>query len=275
MHTLFYGHSLAFTAILVIGLCIGTSLLGQWVVQRLVSFNQRKGHNDVMGYAAATGGLIYVVLLAFIASTVWVAYDRADSMVNQEASLAGDLFADASMLPKAFSEPAAYALRDYLRSVVTEEWPGMASGKPAAGQGWRLLREFYTDLSRVETVSPVQNAIVQEILTRLNHLYDVRRERIRIASRPSLNPVIWLVVLLGGLLTLAFGWFLGFQKNALHYASNAMIATILGLVIFLIVAFNFPFRGRMQISPAAFETLLKYIDKRVEKLGAETKPSGT
>lgn len=263
MLDLVYGHSLLFTAAAVVGACVGVSLAGQWLIHRLVPLPHRRRHNDVIGFCAGTGALIYVVLLAFIASTVWIAYDRADSLVNQEASLAGDLFRDTSLLPKSFEDSASLSLRDYVQAIIREEWPNMARGERPGRQGWPLLRNFHDELGRVSVVTPVQVAVVQEMLTRLNQLYDVRRERFRISSRPSLDPVIWFVVLVGGLITIAFNWLFGFEMGGLHWASTAMIAATLGLIIFLIVVFNYPFRGQMQISAAPFEQTLKNMERRL------------
>ncbi len=259
-----YGHGFFFTGVLVVGICIGVSLSGQWIVNRLVPLSHRRSHNDVVSYAAATGGLIYVVLLAFIASTVWISYDRADSLVNQEASLAGDLFRDALVMPKSFELEALVSLHDYVQTVIEDEWPSMERGESSGQKAWQSLRAFYMALSRVTPETPVQSAVISEALARLNQLYDSRRERLRIASRPSLHPVIWCVVLLGGLITIAFSWLFGFEKSGLHKISAAMVAATLGLVIFLIVVFNYPFRGQVQVSPAPFRQTLKYMEQRLK-----------
>jgi hypothetical protein len=264
LQTHLYGHSLLVTALLVIGLCVGVALLGQWIVHRYVSLHVRLAHNQVIGFTSATCALIYVVLLAFIASTVWVSYDRADEAVSREASLVGDLFQDASMLPKALEAETIVYLRDYSRAVVNDEWPKMAKGERAKSEGWQLIRKFYTQVSQVTGITPVQVAVIQEMISRINHLYDIRRERLRTADRGSLNPAVWLVVLLGGLITIAFCWLFGFDKNWLHVLSTVMVSITLGLVIFLIVVFNCPFRGRMQISSAPFERMLKHMDKQIQ-----------
>lgn len=260
---LLYGHGLFFTAIIVIGTSIVIALVGQWLTHRLVSFSNRRTHNDVIGFAAGTSGLIYVVLLAFIASTVWISYDRTDGLVEEEASLIGDLLNDAPLLPEPFASQSAVLLHDYVQEVVNEEWPKMARGERVGRQGWLFLRGFYANLGSVQTATPVQNAVVQEMLTRLNRLYDLRRERIRTSARPSLHSVIWFVVLAGGLITIAFSWLFGFEKKGLHKISTALIATMLGLVIFLIVAFNYPFRGQMLISVAPFEQILKHMNGQI------------
>lgn len=266
IHEHLYGHSLLFTACFVIGSCVALALFGQWLSHRWVSLPTRLAHNQVVGFTSATCALIYVVLLAFIASTVWVSFDRADETVSREASLVGDLFQDVSMLPDHFGPKTSIYLRDYARTVLNEEWPKMAAGNPGGGAGWQLIRSFYTEISQAKDVNPVQVAVIQEMIIRVNHLYDIRRERLRTAGGASLNPAVWLVVLLGGLITIAFCWLFGFEKAWLHSLSTSLVAVTLGLVIFLIVVFNCPFRGQMQISPEPFARMLKHMDKRIDAM---------
>ncbi len=261
LRNLLYNHSLLFTAVIVIGFWVAISVLGHWTSHRFLALDHRRSHNDVLGFAASTIGLIYVVLLAFIASTTLISYDRADNLVNQEASIASDLFNDASVLPQPFETQATVHLKQYVEEVINVEWPNMSRGEHAGSTAWPLLRNFYRELSRAHTENPVQVAIIQEMLTRLNQLYDVRRERTRIAARPSLQPVIWFVVAAGGLIMLACTWLFGFEKRGLHLLCTILIAASLGLVIFLIVAFDYPFRGEMAISPAPFERVLDHMNK--------------
>jgi hypothetical protein len=258
-----YAHSLVFIAIFVVGLCAVVGLLGQWLVYRFIPLPLRLTHNQVLGFTSATCGLFYVVLLAFIASTVWISYDRADSAVNQEASLVGDLFQDVSMVSKQFEAQTSVILRDYAQHVVTQEWPKMARGERAGGEGWQLIRKFYTELTELTETHPVKIALIQEMITRVNHLYDIRRERLRSAAGASLNSAVWLVVLLGGLISIASCWLFGFENRWLHSLTTIMISMTFGLVLFLIVVFNCPFRGETQISADPFERIWKHMDRRI------------
>lgn len=264
LHSHLYAHNLQFTALFIIGLSVGISLLGQWVFHRYVPLSTRLAHNQVIGSISATCALIYVVLLAFIASTVWISYDRAEEAVSREAAMVVDLFQDASILTKPLEPEAMVDLRDYARSVVNDEWPRMAEGQPTKSEDLQRIQGFYRKLIDVRDATPVQVAVIQEMISRVNQLYDIRRERLRIASQGSLKPAVWMVVLLGGMITIVFCWFLGFEKNWIHVLSTIMVAITLGLVLSLIVVFNRPFRGRMQISPAPFEDALKHMDERVQ-----------
>src|SRR3546814_8564221 len=73
------------------------------------------------------------------------------------------------------------------------------------------------------------------MLTRLNDLYDARRERL-LAAHDRLQPSVWSVVLLGGLISLLFCWMFGTPHRRFHLGASALVAATFGLVIFLIVS---------------------------------------
>jgi hypothetical protein len=255
--SLLYQHGLLFTGLFMLALFMATGLLGQRVILHLVPLEQRRAHNDVLSAASATAGFINAVLLAFIVFVAWTSYDRAREVVSQESSLTADLFADATVLQGDIGGHVRGELLEYVTTVVDSEWPAMANGLMGRGTtarrpGWQALRHTYADLLELEPTSKSQELVIGEMLKRLNSLYDARRQRLSAASGGSLSPVVWSVVLAAGLLSLAFCWLFGFETGGLHVASTSMVAACLGLVIFLIVALDRPFRGPNQISVEPF-----------------------
>jgi hypothetical protein len=246
-----------FTGLLMLAVFVAIGLAGQWVILRIVPLDKRRAHNDVLGAASATAGFINAVLLAFIVFVAWTSYDRAREVVSQESSLAADLFADATVLQGAIGVHVRGELFEYVTFVVDSEWPAMANGAMGRGTtvrrpGWQALRHTYADLLELEPASKSQELVTGEMLKRLNLLYDARRQRLVAATGGSLSPVVWSVVLAAGFLSLAFCWLFGFETGGLHAASTSMVAACLGLVIFLIVALDRPFRGPNQISAEPF-----------------------
>src|SRR3546814_4502290 len=98
------------------------------------------------------------------------------------------------------------------------------------------------------------------MLTRLNDLYDARRERL-LAAHDRLQPSVWSVVLLGGLISLLFCWMFGTPHRRFHLGASALVAATFGLVIFLIVSFDLPFHGAVQIRPDDFVMVLRDIER--------------
>jgi Protein of unknown function (DUF4239) len=108
----------------IVSIFVGASLsaLGLVAAHSILSHGVRRAHNDVSGFTFATVGVIYAVLLAFVAVAVWQNFAQTENQVQTEANLVGDLYRDTP----AFPEPAASRLRHYLfvyAEIVVEDAP--------------------------------------------------------------------------------------------------------------------------------------------------------
>jgi hypothetical protein len=258
---LFYAHGPLFTGIASVSVFVVIALLGQWLVSRIVSISHRVAHNNVLGFASSTAGVIYAVLLAFIASAVWMSYNQASTTVNQEAGLVSDLFRDASMLPTPASNRLAILLREYIQTVTQDEWPSMSLGVRSGDKGWRILDSVYFELIEFHPEGTDQSMVAGEMLKRISAIFDARRNRLALVTQGSLHPIVWSVVLLGGLIIIIFCWLFGFEKGGLHAASTTLVAACLGLVVFLIGSLNQPFCGASGISPTPFYNVLHFMEQ--------------
>jgi len=114
------------------------------------------------------------------------------------------------------------------------------------------LRELRKAVFRSVDRGPV----FQEILDRLNSLYDARRERLFDANQ-GLQSIAWFVVIVGGVLTVAFTYFFGAPSLRLHMAMTGVLAASIALVIILIIAFDYPFRGTASVTSEPFVKVLR------------------
>ncbi len=116
--------------------------------------------------------------------------------------------------------------------------------------GWQQLRDAYEDLLNVKPkpTDPGQTIIMREELGRFDALYTARRTRIGYATHGSLTGVVWVVVLLGGVLTVACCWLYGFEDMSLHYTTTAILTGGLALVFYLIMCLDAPFSGPAAIT---------------------------
>jgi len=241
-------------ALLVVGGIVAASVAGLLLTHRLVPHALRVSHNDVAGVLIAVVGGVYAVLLAFVAVAVWQDYNAADAIVHREASLAGDIHQDAvNMKPPAGPE-LRYLVRRYVHEVIRTEWPAMRAGSESAVVGATL-----DQLQNAVFTFPFRGSVFDDVLQRVNALADARRDRL-INGNSGLQPVAWFVLLAGTALTIAFSFLFGVPDLRLHATMTGGVAASVALVIFLIVSFDYPFRGAVSIAPAAFENVLAAID---------------
>jgi hypothetical protein len=247
---LIYGHSIVVSGIAVVAIAVLLSWAGLAIVARIWPHEHRSSHNDVAGFIIAIVGVVYAVLLAFIAVAVWQNYDATNTAVDREASLVSNLYRDAVGLPDATRTELRSDLDKYLTTVIETEWPVQRAGR-AKKRGWQPLNHFHAVLTRVQSTSADGTVVHAEMLRALNNLYDARRTRL-LSTQQGLSGVIWTILLLGGSITVAFSYFFGVQSLRMHFAMTGMLAASLALVFVLMIALDQPFRGSLGIDPTPY-----------------------
>jgi Protein of unknown function (DUF4239) len=231
------------------------SWLGLAVAAWLWPHEIRSNHNDVAGFILAIVGVVYAVLLAFIAVAVWQNYDGVNTAVDREASLVSNLYRDAAALPDATRSSLRADLDTYLANVIEIEWPAQRAGR-AKKRGWQSLNHFHSILAKVQSAN-ADGAVVQaEMLRALNNLYDARRTRL-LSGQGGLNNFVWIILLIGGAITIVFSYFFGVRSLLAHFAMTGLLAASLALVFVLMIALDKPFRGSLGIDPTPFVDVQK------------------
>ena len=127
----------------------GLSCAGLFLFHRLVHVDVRKAHNDVAGFTIAVIGVLYAVLLAFIAIATWESFSKASDIVEAESDYAGGIYFDTQGLPQAKGQPIRDAVERYVNVVINEEWPEQRAGKTPV-QGWKPLHELNTAIATIQ-----------------------------------------------------------------------------------------------------------------------------
>ena len=96
-----------------------------------------------------------------------------------------------------------------------------------------------------------QQVIQAELLKALNELYSARASRLS-AVEGHIPGVVWWIILFGGAITVGFTYLFGFHDFRMHVVMTMIVAASLALVVVLIVAMDWPFRGEVSISPDAY-----------------------
>ncbi|HME21449.1 MAG TPA: hypothetical protein VKI44_08905 [Acetobacteraceae bacterium] len=235
------------------------SVAGLLAVHPVVPHGLRRAHNDVSGFTLATVGVIYAVLLAFIAVAVWQGFGQADALVQTEANLAGDLYRDSVALPDPLAAKLRHTLYVYAETVVQDEWPALAEGRVEEDAGWQLLDVFHVDLAELNA-SDSSTAFTQaEMLHLLNGLYDARRGRFH-AATATIPAALWWNLLAGAAILMLFSYLFGVPRLLMHAAMVALLGASIGLVLMLIFLLKDPFMGDNHVSVEPFNRLVRAVE---------------
>lgn len=243
----------------VVGISVALSLLALVLVQISTPHRIRRAHNDVSGFTISVVGVIYAVLLAFIAVAVWEDFGKADALVQTEANLVGNLYRDTVGLPDPLARELRHTLFVYAEIVVQDEWPALAAGRVEDKAGWQLLDKFYLSLAQFHASEPGAQVIETEMIRNLDALYDARRGRFY-AAGAGLPPILWWNLIAGAGLTILFSTLFGVPNFPMHMVMVAMLSASIALVLSLIILLDNPFRGQNHVSAAPFGRLVTTVE---------------
>ena len=228
--------------LLAIGIAAALAIGCLLAVHATVPHRLRSLHNDVAGFMLAIVGVIYAVLLAFIAIAVWQSYTAAADLVQTEASLVDDVYRGSVSLPPDVAKQFRRDLYAYAHAVVQREWPQMATAVPAQLPGWLILDHVHLDLSELHAADEPTLAAQTSMFAFLNKLYDARRGRFN-AARAGLPVILWWNLLAGAVILFVFSSLFGSPRLAMHALMIGLLGGSIGLVLMLIVLLDSPYRG--------------------------------
>jgi hypothetical protein len=219
----------------------------------------RSLHNDLAGFVLAIVGVIYAVLLAFIAVAVWQNYSDVDNLVQTEANMVDDLYRGTISLPPDLAVQLRQDLFDYTETVVQKEWPRMVTSMPSHLKGWRILDNVHLSLAQLKPADAPSLAAQSEMLRTLTKLYDVRRGRFHAASS-ELPAIVWWNLVVGALILIVFSYLFGAPRLTMHAVMVGLLGASIGLVLMLIVLLDNPFLGSSHVSVEPFTALTMAVE---------------
>lgn len=243
---LFYVPSLLLGLIMVGGAVLLT-IVGLLIVRRFVPHHRLKVHNDVSGPIFGTLGVVYAVLLAFVVIIVWEGFDKANLTAEKEANCVVDLCRDAQAFEPAFRDKVHGLFKEYATIVINEEWAMLAKGEfsPKAREA---VKKIWTLYAFYQPRNPTEQAFFEESVRKLNDFGEFRLQRL-IESRSGVHPVLWFVLLFGGMVTISFTFFFGAESLNTQMVMAVLLAIIISLILFTILMLDYPFTGDVRISP--------------------------
>jgi uncharacterized protein DUF4239 len=249
--------------VLIVGGSVLVSLAGMAWVRRKVPHQVLREQNEVAGFIIAVLGVAYAVLLAFVIFTVWNRFEEARVVSAQEANALTNAF----RVAEGFPDPARRRMLDlcrlYARNVVEEEWELTGRGMQSqdSPRAWTYLNQLWTAVRDTAPHTPREQALYAQLLTEMHDLGNQRKLRL-LASREGIPSVMWVVLVSGGVLTVAFTYFFGIKSSRTQALMTAALAGTIALNLYLIEAIDYPFTGDVQVHPEAFHQALRVFDQQ-------------
>lgn len=214
--------------------------------------------NEMINSALQSFFVLFGLLLGLVAVATYQDYSYVSDLVDKEASSIGALYRDFTGYPEPIRTQLQDRLREYARFTIEDGWPQQRKGIIPTGGTDRMTAVFEV-LASFEPAKKSEEIFHAEALRQFNHLVELRRSRLANVTM-GLPAVLWWVVAVGALLNIVLIWIQDMEIHV-HLILGAVLASILGLVIFLIAALDNPFRGIVSVGPDSislvYETLMQ------------------
>jgi hypothetical protein len=222
------------------------ALAGLFLVRKKYSAEVLKENHEVAATIFNAFCFFYGVMVAFVVFVTWSGYDEATKNLQMEASEALDIFRGAEAFPDPANKIIQQGLRDYVASVYNDEVQRMSQGDISlyAGEAHASLRILFYQM---DTKSIPNTELYAESLRCLNNLAQYRRMRI-FAGNDTVPPVIWLVLLVGGVFAVSYTFFFGMKNIKAQYLITTTLTVTITSILFLIYVLDHPFTGTSRVS---------------------------
>jgi hypothetical protein len=257
MHLLHVVHDLSLLVIAALLIVVAAVYsIGLMLVTRSAyGVDRLKLNNEVAGFKFAVIGVFYAVMLAFVVIAVWEDFRKTEDAVRDEAKAVIDLHRISFALPVEGGAAIREHLVAYTNDVREYEWPTMAVGEPSDA----VVKDLDRLSQAIFAVTPKdwqELALYQNALRLLGVVTDNRNERLD-SSDGSMPAILWLVLIVGGLITLGYPAFFGSTNKLAQILMTASLAVLVALAMLLGLAFDYPFTGDARISPFPFDQALR------------------
>jgi hypothetical protein len=200
-------------------------------------------------------GILFALIVGFLAVGVWGNVDRAQEAVDNEASALRSVVILSDGLPQDSGDRLRALISRQIATAVHDDWPAMQeqratlSATPVALAGALELALGLKPQDAGDTV------IRSELVASIEDAFDARRQRI-IVSESSINAVKWVGLLALAALTLIGIAIVHSGNRAAARISLAVFSIAVAVVVTMLVAQQQPFSGQLGIDPDVLEQVL-------------------
>ena len=236
---------------------MSVSICALFVVRRFVPLKLRYIENPVLGNMSALISIIFGVLAGLIALYLINNISETGTAVQREANAIANLYRDSRWLKEPMRTSIQNDLKAYIERVVHVEWPRMQRGEAITHNGDINIDSISEHLRLHPLNNQADILIVKDMLEEIKSLYNSREHRIA-SGDSALNPEIWIVIIIGTILTISINYLFGMHFY-LHVITVCAATLMCSSMLFLLYSLSRPFEGEYVIEADAFKPVHEFI----------------
>jgi hypothetical protein len=191
------------------------------------------------------------VILGLIVVDAMARFQDARHTTEQESNALADVVLLSNHWPDEKRAQIRTLALAYIDRVLKDEWPILDYGQ-VAPSARRAALDLIDAVSSFEPQSAKDTELYAAAVAACCEFWNSRRTRTNTAEHgvPFLE---WVVILVGGVITVAFTYFFKVEHLQIQVLMTAMVAIIIALCIFLVLMFGYPFSGELKVDPSCFK----------------------
>lgn len=243
-------HGLPFVwlVVVVFGVTYLVAAAISWVVLRLAVGERARAFKAVSPGLLPPLGVVFGLVVGFLAVQAWNDVGQAQTAVNREASALRSVVLLGADFPGAPQARMRALVRRHIKEAVNEEWPAMAGQHATLTVVPASLGEALHLALALKPHSEGQKVAQTQMVAALETALDARRERI-IVSESQVNWAKWTGVVLLAALTLLAIAFVHSEKWATTAIAMGIFASAVAVCVLMIAAQDRPFAGPFAVKP--------------------------
>ena len=249
---------LALLAILAVLLAL--AFLGIALQRTFLPHRHLARYHDNAGVLYQMIAMVYAVLLASMAVGVWDNYKQAKQVAEQEAAAMLGIARIVRFHPQAHApklQRLRHAILVYGRLVRDDEFPAMGRMERSAA-AVDAFQTVWADACDLDPRSLQDSNIQQEILAVLAEAQKYRVARLLAATR-GLPATLWFVIAACSVITMASSAIFSSETFWPQFWMTLALAAITALVIFAVVTLNYPFVGKVSVTPDGWQFVIRHL----------------
>lgn len=232
----------------------GATYLGTAVIYSVVMFlsvgERARAFKAVTPGLLPPLGIMFGLLVAFLAAQVWGDVDRANVAVNREASALRAVVILSGSFPGEGGSRLRTLISQQIQQAQKVEWPAMARQRATLTMIPAPLAEALQTTLAWNTSGAGQVVAQREIVAALESALDARRQRI-LVSLSEVNGVKWVALMIEAICTLTGVAMVHNDNRLAARIAMGLFSTAVAVCVLLIAAHDRPFTGQLSVRPTA------------------------
>src|SRR5262249_35944729 len=120
-----------------------------------------------------------------------------------------------------------------------------------SSEGFKITQQLWAALAQPQAGEGPGRMSMTPILTELASMTQHRRIR-ELQCRSSLPPILWTILIVGGVITVGSSCLFATDNFRLHFILVLSLSLMVSLILVAIAEIDRPYQGSLQVRPDAF-----------------------